>query len=259
MFETGGLAVCDHKDLLVGVLTTTEQLHSELESGYCVGMVWAYLQVGEVFHLYLPGIVAEDHYIECVLGVAGGDEFAKSHGYFAGGGNAVLAIKYHGVRYVDHEDGRGLRFVVGLVDLEIVFAHIQSLYAVIDKCVSQAVGIVNRLRSVAKLVGACFGIGLIALAGLEGAVGALFSFFHLPEDLLERALSYGLLCFSRKAVGAVGLIFLQIALVFEILDEVAQAVVVVGEAVFPVELSEPAESLRNIAAGVLEQVGEKVQ
>ncbi len=84
LFQTGRLAIGDHEDLFVGILPPAQDIHGQFQSGYRIGMIRSYLQVGKVFDLYRPGIIAEYNDIECIFRILGGDELAERHGYLLG-------------------------------------------------------------------------------------------------------------------------------------------------------------------------------
>ena len=256
--DAGGLAVGDHKDLLVGILAATEEVHREFQTCNGVGMVWAYVEVWEVFDLYLPSIVAKDDDVEGVFGVAGSDELGEGHGCLLGGGDAVLAIEDHGMGDVDHEDCAALAFVVLLYDLKVVFGKAEAVEAVVDLGIAEGVGHGDVLKGIAKLVGAAVCVGLVAEAADGGAVATLLAALELAKDLFEGVLADGLLGLACEPNFAV-FIFADVTFLLELVCEVPDAVAAGGDVVFAVDLSKPVEGFGHVAVGVDHHLEEDVQ
>ena len=80
--NTAGFAICDHKNLFIGILFTSQNIHGQLESGNGIGMVRTYLQVGNVFYGNGPCIVTKNENIDGVFWISGGDEFGQGHRNF---------------------------------------------------------------------------------------------------------------------------------------------------------------------------------
>ena len=64
----------------------------------------------------------------------------------------------------------------------------------------------------------------------------LSRFFDFAKHLFQRTLANDLFCFGRNFKVSVRLFFLQVSLIFQVLNEIANAIVVVGDVVFIVQL-----------------------
>src|SRR6185437_15426560 len=73
-FQTGGFPVRDHKYLFIGIASAPENVHRQLETRHRIGVIRADLQIGEVFDLYRPCIVAEYYDVQGVFRICGSDE-----------------------------------------------------------------------------------------------------------------------------------------------------------------------------------------
>src|SRR5690606_30927845 len=146
-----------------------------------------------------------------------------------------------------------------LVDLEVVLGEREVAEAGAAEGVREGAGDVEAVDVVAEGVGAGFGEALVALAGERGLVAAAPALAEVGEDLFEGALPERALALRGDVGGSGLLVALDEAAVLERLDEVAEAHLVVRQAVLVVELGEPAEGLVGVAAGMVEELLEEVE
>jgi len=110
------------------------------------------------------------------------------------------------------------------------------------------------VQRVAELIGPHFGSEFFAPARIAGVVIASLGFFQLAEYVFQGLPAQGdLHLLGGHEVGVSGALLLNVTLVDEVLDEVGHAVLLVGQAVFLVELGQPGQRLAHIAGGVYEQ------
>ena len=171
--QAGRFTIGDHKDLFVGVLASAQQIHCQFKPCYRIGMVWAYLQVGQVFYFHRPRIIAKYHNIERILGVAGGNKFAQSHGHFLCRGNPVFPVQNHGMADINHQYGTCLRFKICFPDLQIIFLHQKTLHTMVDLRIADAFGKINLLKRITKLKRLGFGVKFITHARFESSMISL--------------------------------------------------------------------------------------
>src|SRR5690606_34982681 len=103
------------------------------------------------------------------------------------------------------------------------------------------------------------GILLLAEPRAVAVVAAFSALAKLSENFLQRGLADGLLAFGSDAqlarAGVVG----EIAPVFEVLNEIADTVFVIGQSILPIQLVEPRQRLQGIARRVLQQLHKQLQ
>ena len=123
--ERRGLAVGDHHDLLHVFALALQNALRHAQALARVGVVRPDLDAGELRDRNLLGGIVKEHERERVAGILRADEMRERHGDVLGRREAVFAVKDHGVRAVEHDDGRAGALILALVHLQVAVLDVE--------------------------------------------------------------------------------------------------------------------------------------
>src|SRR5688572_20176923 len=99
---------------------------------------------------------------------------------------------------VYHQHCTRLCFKISFPDMQVIFMHLETIYPVIDLCITDTFGKIDLLKGIAKLERFVFRIYLITLTRFKSLMIALLGFFELSENFLEAFFTDPLLCFRSN-------------------------------------------------------------
>jgi len=144
----------------------------ELEALGGVGMEGSDLRLRELAERDLLRPIPEGEHVDGVARELRADEVAERQRDPLGGGEPVLAVQDHGVRDVQHQDGRARRAVLRLVHHEVGVVEVQGDFQpfALDGVLERGGDI--EVEGVAELVRLRRGLGLDARIKVWRVVGA---------------------------------------------------------------------------------------
>ena len=130
-----------------------------------------------------------------------------------------------------------------------------------DLGVAQRRAVIDLVELVAEAVGPAVFIGLIPLAALLGAVAALRPLPQVAENLVEGASAHVLLPPGTELDAALSRTrrLPEVALGLELLDEIVERVVRLGESVLVIQRPHPIQRLVHIPTGVRDDFREHLE
>src|SRR5690606_19665564 len=120
-------------------------------------------------------------------------------------------------------------------------------------------GHVNLIEAVAVLVFAAIGVFLLTQARQVAVVVATTTLAQLTENLFQRRLADGLLTFGRNPYFAGTWVVAKVTPVFQLLDKVAHAIIIVRKPILLIQFIEPRQRFGGVARSILQQLHEKFQ
>ena len=150
---------------------------------------------------------------------------------------------------------------------QIVLGHAESAAAtpgarsMVDLGVAQRRAEIDLVELVAEAVRPAVFIGLVTLAALLGAVAALRALPEVAENLVEGPAAHVLLPPRTELHAALSRTrgLPQISLGLELLDEIVEGVVRLGESVLVIQRLHPIQRLLHIPAGVRDDLREHLE
>lgn len=147
---------------------------------------------------------------------------------------------------IDHDHGRSCGFLLALDYFQVVFHQHKITNPVIDLRILDRFGHRNLVQRIAELEIADIAGKLVACAQMRRVmVTAGFRPFQFTKYLIQCAFSDAFLRFRRHNEPALPflLFFGHITLLFEVFEEIADPVRIVGQVILAIELAQPRHCL----------------
>src|SRR5947208_919396 len=113
------------------------------------------------------------------------------------------------------------------MDFKVIFPHGKIIYTMIYIGITDTAGKINAFQCITKFKRARFGVYFIALPGFKSLVVALFCFFELAKNLVQRAFANRLFRFSSYFKRPIPFIFLQVTIIFQVFNKITNAIILI--------------------------------